>query len=195
MKLVAVSQRVEVWPDRGEIRDALDQRLLTFLRVCEYLPVPVPNGLHSDLDNWLEIVTPAAVLLSGGNNIGECSQRDSTERTLLDYSRENLIPVLGICRGMQMISQWAGSGLREVAGHVRTRHKLTGEISAEVNSYHSFAISTCPEGFDVLARSDDGEIEAIRHRSLPWEGWMWHPEREEIFASGDLRRLRTLFGA
>jgi putative glutamine amidotransferase len=46
----------------------------------------------------------------------------------------------------------------------------------------------------VIARSEDGSIEAIRHTSLLWEGWMWHPEREETFASHDIRRLKMLFG-
>ena len=44
MKIVAVSQRVDVYPDRNERRDALDQRLITFLSVAGFVPVPVPNG-------------------------------------------------------------------------------------------------------------------------------------------------------
>ena len=41
--------------------------------------------------------------------------------------------------------------------------------------------------------SGDGEIEAIRHLSLPWEGWMWHPERERVYSQDDVSRFLKLF--
>ncbi|OLS62863.1 gamma-glutamyl-gamma-aminobutyrate hydrolase family protein [Pseudomonas putida] len=197
MKVVAVSQRVDVLAERGETRDALDQRLVDFLLTGGLLPVPVPNTLSATADalqTWLDRLAPQAIVLSGGNDLGEQPARDMTEARLLEHARANHLPVLGICRGMQMLGHWAGSRLKPVSGHVRTRHRLSGRIVAEVNSYHGLALADCPEDFDVLARSEDGEIEAIGHRSLPWEGWMWHPEREQVFAVHDLARLRALFG-
>lgn len=204
MKVVAVSQRVDHYPDRNETRDALDQRLITFLLVAGFIPVPVPNGLykvvpdgqcdHGALDSWLAAVKPQAYVLSGGNDIGQFSERDLTEGWLLDHSKQHQMPLLGICRGMQMMAHWAGAGLHAVQGHVRTRHCLVGDIAGEVNSYHSFSLATCPLDFEVLSRSEDGEIESIRHLSLPWEGWMWHPEREQNFAARDVQRIKALFG-
>lgn len=195
MKRVAVSQRVDLHPERGESRDALDHRLVDFLLAAGFLPVPVPNGLVDvNLDHWLAAVSPQALLLSGGNDIGQCPARDRTEAFLLDHARSRNLPVLGICRGMQMLGHWSGVALKAVGGHVRTRHRLSGRIVAEVNSYHSQSLAGCPQDFEVLARSEDGEIEAIRHLSLPWEGWMWHPEREADFASHDVQRIRQLFG-
>jgi len=203
VKIVAVSQRVDHNPDLNETRDALDQSLITFLLIAGFIPVPVPNQLFKavsddrcnrvDLDAWLAAVKPQAFVLSGGNDIGECRERDLTEGYLLDYARQHQKPLLGICRGMQMISHWAGVGLFPVKGHVKTRHRLFGEIAMEVNSYHRFSLATCPVGFEILAKSIDGEIEAIRHRSLPWEGWMWHPERESDFSQLDIQRLKALF--
>jgi anthranilate/para-aminobenzoate synthase component II len=205
MKVVAVTQRIDVLSDRAEIRDSLDSRLVSLFLELGKLAIPVPSGLckasgdegwdFRDLDFWLAAVRPTSVVLSGGNDLGEVPHRDNLELRLLDYAKFHRLPVLGICRGMQVMADWAGVKLRPVRGHVRTRHRILGEISGEVNSYHSFSINSCPPEFDTLARSEDGEIEAIRHRFLRWEAWMWHPEREDLFIQRDLVRIESLFSS
>jgi gamma-glutamyl-gamma-aminobutyrate hydrolase PuuD len=201
LKIVVVSQRVDVFPARNETRDALDQGLIEFLLVAGCLPIPVPNYLFDGnagndiFDEWIARIAPQGIVLSGGNDVGSCPSRDLTENSLLDYAEHNLLPVLGICRGMQIIGIRAGVELRSVVGHARTRHTLSGEIICDTNSYHNLALAATPTGFDVLARSSDGEIEAIRHQTLPWQGWMWHPERERPFAFDDIERLRKLLGS
>jgi anthranilate/para-aminobenzoate synthase component II len=203
MKAVAVSQRVDALTDRPETRDSIDQKLMGFLLFSGLLPFPVPNELaqaepgasaQSDaFDDWVERVKPAAVVLSGGNEVGGCPERDRTERRLLEHARRHRLPLLGICRGMEMMAVWAGGQLKPVTGHVRTRHSLSGKLDWTVNSYHDYALDGCPPGYEVLAQSEDGVIEAMRHNDLPWEGWMWHPEREGKFPSADAERLRRLF--
>ncbi len=74
--------------------------------------------------NWITAVSPDAVLLCGGNDIGEVVERDDTERRLLSYASDRALPALGVCRGMQMMALWAGGILARVSGHVRTRHRL-----------------------------------------------------------------------
>lgn len=193
MKAVAVTQRFEEVTDRNELRDSLDQRLCSFIADAGYLPFPVPNSLDDKLINWLEKINPGAILLSGGNNVGDYGSRDRTEFSLLTFAFERKLPVLGICRGMQIMGMWAGASIRPVEGHVGSRHEVTGQINGIANSYHQFALDHCPFGFEVLALSDDGVIEAIGHQQLPWEGWMWHPEREAKFSTNDMDRIRSLF--
>lgn len=198
--LVGVTQRIDRVAGRDELRDALDQKLIHWLLHAGLIPVTIPNVLSStesprtrDIDRWLQAVRPNALVLSGGNDIGDYPERDATERHLLCWAKENCVPVLGICRGMQMLAVWAGGSLKAVDGHVRTRHSLRNGLSGTVNSYHNFSLANCPPGFKVLATAEDGEIEAIRHQLLPWEGWMWHPEREDTYELSDIMRLKELF--
>jgi gamma-glutamyl-gamma-aminobutyrate hydrolase PuuD len=195
VKAVAVSQRVDDYPQRQETRDALDQRLIQWLHTAGYLAYPVPNVLldANALAAWLDRLQPAGIVLSGGNDLGQVGSRDRTEEALLCYARQHRLPLLGICRGMQMMGVWMQSELKPVGGHVACRHTLSGEITGSVNSYHNYSLAACPSGYRVLARSEDGEIEAVRHLRLSWEGWMWHPERQDACSMQDLQRLRSLF--
>ncbi len=203
--VVGITQRIDRVAGRDEVRDALDQRLLQWVVQAGFLPVAVPNTLSRDgqpeesiLEDWLQAVRPGALILSGGNDIGEYPARDATERSLLSWAEAKRIPVLGICRGLQMMGVWAGANLVQIEGHVRTRHQLVvvsqeGEWPASVNSYHNWGLAYCPDGFAVAAKAEDGSIEAIRHNELPWEGWMWHPERETPFTPQDIKRIVRLF--
>jgi N5-(cytidine 5'-diphosphoramidyl)-L-glutamine hydrolase len=202
MKLIAVSQRVDVFPERGERRDALDQRLVHWLKAAGFLAAPVPNDLWQDdeLVAWLTRIAPCGLLLSGGNDLGESPERDHTEALLLNWAASLQRPVLGICRGMQMLAAHTGSPLQPVVGHVATRHvvlPLTGEQAwpETVNSFHKWGLIDPPQGYVALARGEDGSLEAMRHETLPWEGWMWHPEREADFHPADIERLRQLMAA
>lgn len=194
MKIIGVSQRVDHFDTIGEWRDTLDQRLVNFVAACGALAVPVPNTLinENNLTLWLRCIKPDAFILSGGNDLGSSLDRDNTEQNLLKFAFTAEKPVLGICRGMQMMAVFSGGTLKSVRNHVGTRHSLNGEIHQRVNSYHNFSLAEKPSKFSTIAYSEDGEIEAIRHERLKWEGWMWHPEREQSFNSEDVSRLINL---
>lgn len=201
MNIVAVSQRVDVWQERNETRDALDQALVRLLAQVGLLVVPVPNSLvvlkngkqdNSLLLSWLEQVKPNAILLSGGNDIGLIPERDTTERVLLDFALQKNLAVLGICRGMQMLAVYEGVKLADIEHHIATQHQLVGEINHTVNSFHGQCLIDCPNEYRVLAKSEDGNIEAIQHEKRAWQGWMWHPEREEPFMEQDIKQLKKL---
>jgi N5-(cytidine 5'-diphosphoramidyl)-L-glutamine hydrolase len=202
MTLVAVTQRTAVIGQHGEIRDTLDQRLTGWLGRCGFLVVPVPNFVAADgsggvtaLRSWIEQLSPVGVVLSGGDDPGLDQHRDQLEFGLLGMAKDMGLPVLGICRGMQIMARWAGGPLVQVSGHAGERHKISGELTGEVNSFHDLGLLEAPAGFEVTARADDGVVEGIRHSDLPWEGWMWHPERDEnasVADDVDRSRVRRL---
>ena len=195
MKKIIISQRIDYLADRNEVRDSLDQSLINLISYCGFIAVPVPNTLicSNSLSIWLTEVQPDAIILSGGNDIGEYLYRDETEFFLLNYAFSTKLPVLGICRGMQLIGIWGGMKLKKVSNHVKSEHKITGTINRIVNSYHNFSLDNVTENFEIIAKSEDNEIEAFKHTNLNWEGWMWHPEREFPFVSDDVLRIRRLF--
>jgi len=194
---IAVSQNVQIDSKRKQINDTLDHRLINWILALGAIPIPTPNSLESNLVLWLKCLKPQAIILSGGNDLGDCLERDASEITLIDYARSSKIPLLGICRGMQILAKEAGGTLSKIDDHVATRHSLlqkdnTLPLPKNVNSYHNWGLLQCPENYSVLATANDGSIEAICHNNLPWEGWMWHPEREKLFATCEIKRAKKL---
>jgi putative glutamine amidotransferase len=199
MKAVAVTQRVSVVPTYGERRDCLDQAWTKFLGSCGLLPVLLPNITETALAlcEWAGI---AGLVLTGGNDLaalgGDAPERDTVENALLDLAERRRLPVLGVCRGMQVIQQRFGIPLRRVEGHVAQRQvvRIEGE-PREVNSFHHFGACESRPPLDVWAVAADGVVKAIRHSSQPITGIMWHPERFVPYSPADVAFFRQVFVA
>ena len=203
---IGISQRIQEILCYNEKRDTIDQRIVNWVARMGLTPILIPNCLVDEmlplnkqllLGKWLKSIQLDAIILTGGDNIGETPQRDLTENFLLRYAKNRKLPVLGICRGMQMMGIFSGGLLEEVSSHVSTRHKLKFDekkylLPEDVNSYHANRLISCPKGFKVLATSTDGSLEAMVHDKMPWEGWMWHPERENNINLIDTNRFKAL---
>ena len=125
--------------------------------------------------------------------------RDEWERKLLNHALINHVPVLGICRGMQLLNVWLGGTLHQhimhVAPHTGTgpgwgAHSVAlrmGSIVAKilgpepiiaVPTRHHQAVAQVGRGLEVSARHPDGTIEAIEMPGGNFVmGVQWHPER------------------
>lgn len=194
-KLIAITQRVEYMEQIGERRDALSQEWAVLADACGFTPLPLPNRLET-VQDLLAALPVQGYLLTGGNDLsaygGDAPERDGVERYLIQAAVDKGIPLLGVCRGMQLVLDYFGTPLRRVEGHVRVEHALdNGECS---NSFHSWGAVECRAPLAAEAWSGDGVLEAVAHRDYPWiHGIMWHPERYHPVRPQDIKRIREVF--
>ncbi len=99
------------------------------------------------------------------------------------------IPILGVCLGHQAIGEAFGATVTHASRLMHGKTSLLTDVAddiifkgikkpVQVARYHSLSVqeSTLPEELEVTARSEDGEIMAMRHREYPIYGLQFHPE-------------------
>ena len=99
------------------------------------------------------------------------------------------IPILGVCLGHQAIGEAFGATVTHASRLMHGKTSLLTDVAddiifkgikkpVQVARYHSLSVqeSTFPEELEVTARSEDGEIMAMRHREYPIYGLQFHPE-------------------
>ena len=174
------------------------------------------------------------LLLAGGEDIhpkhyGEaihekCGQsdeaRDTVELTLTRWALAEGLPILAICRGIQVLNVAAGGTLyqdiaSQIPGSLKHNcwpdyprnylaHQVTvngdsqlaavlGQSRVGVNSLHHQAVKDLAASFKIVARATDGLIEAIESNDHPFVlGVQWHPE-ELVQDAPPMRRLFEVF--
>ncbi len=107
-------------------------------------------------------------------------------------------PTLGVCLGHQAIVEAFGGEIgaaRELVHGKATTVQHDGEgifrglpDGFEAGRYHSLAATRIPDELEICATAPDGEIMAVRHRTLPVHGVQFHPESVLTPVGPDLAR-------
>jgi GMP synthase (glutamine-hydrolysing) len=126
-----------------------------------------------------EEIEADGLILGGGPSLeraGKCA----------DYLKELDIPVLGICLGLQLMGTVFGGqvapgaigGYAEVQVEVVKENDILKGLPKSFKTWASHAdqVVKLPKDFEVLARSNVCEIEAMKHINRPLYGVQWHPE-------------------
>lgn len=151
-------------------------------------------------------IDPSRYNRSDARNICECDmQRDKDEWAYVDVALREKKPILGVCRGMQLLNIYFGGMLipdLPSAGYTRIVHGIpTNDVQHDVtvtnplfeemlsisagaiNSHHHQAVTVVAPPFVAYAKSMDGVVEAMGTEDLLQSfivAVQWHPERMEI---------------
>lgn len=204
---IGITLRVENFEKYNEKRDAISHEWVNFIEKMNMIPIFIPNTLKN-IQEFLEELQLEGIILSGGDNIGEEPSRDRTEQILIEFGISKKIPILGICRGMQVLNNFFGGTHKITNGnqHVSTNHEIliTDEAIIKdlksnkilVNSYHHNIISEEDLGnnLKVFALSSiDNTVEGFLHNKFPITGIMWHPERDKK-SELEIKLMRIFYG-
>lgn len=217
-KIIGISANIEIATDStcfaGCKRLRLYDEYVSSVIKAGAIPIIIPVVTDKKiLEEQLNVID--GLIISGGYDIDPLRyneephpllgqtfpERDEFEFTLVKLAMEKEIPVLGICRGHQVlnvvnggtlyqdISLKEGNNLKHIqSGHGSTvSHKIKVEKgsmlydilgeNALVNSLHHLAVKDIAPGFKVSAIASDGVVEAIEKKDDSFAmGIQWHPE-------------------
>ena len=204
-----------------------------YQRWIEDANVAVLN-LSQHQNNFDDLTKCDGIVLSGGEDVHPrfynkpeyldfCheidEQRDEFELKVLDYTTRQKLPLLGICRGLQIANIFFGGTLiphipafgkfnhsrtetvdRYHSVHVSADSQLrniVGENSGQVNSAHHQSADRIAKGFITNVLSPDGVVEGLE-REDPDKGCFlqlvqWHPERMNDLQSVFSRKIKERF--
>tara|TARA_B100001540_G_C15781163_1_gene631094 strand:- start:231 stop:851 length:621 start_codon:yes stop_codon:yes gene_type:complete len=153
-------------------------------------------SVNSNYQNFKKIIKikPKGIIFSGGNDLYCLKKkkvnliRDNLEKKILKTALKKRIPILGVCRGFQLIANHFRCKINKKRGHVRTNHtlKINKKIlgvnikTMKVNSYHNYVIKNLPKTFFFVEKCKDKTIEIAYSKKLKILNLMFHPERKNI---------------
>jgi len=152
------------------------------------------------------VMNIAGAIVTGGNDLAAVSGsrldriREDYERELVSVCKEQKLPMIGVCRGMQLLATELGATLDACDGHVGA-HELNCvapgryDFPDRVNSYHNYGIKHGANSLDVLAVAGDNIVEAFANEPGQQLGIMWHPERDEPFDEKNLELFSAYFSS
>ena len=214
-KRIGITQKIMKHPRYNEVMDCLDTNWAKLLNSLNILPVPLPLMPANSADAIWKEFSLDGLILSGGNTLVDYAdvkdiqdnlseERDDYENALLKEALLTRTPILGVCRGLQLINVYYKGKLVRIKGHAGTNHRLitqhsynSFEFPSNVNSFHDFAVPRKFLGKDLIPLAHDTEdnIEAFYHPKDKVLGIMWHPERMLPPLKSDFELIKGHFEA
>ena len=198
--IIAVSMRVQRNSSYPEDRDAISHDWIRMLDALSVTPVLVPNTLM-DPSAFLSKVGARGLILTGGNDLvanGDASadasmDRDRTESSLLDSAVKDGIPVLAVCRGLQLVNAHFGGTVERLStssgNHVAAEHRVQVTVNPLpgirldgirlVNSFHRQGVYRrgVARNLEIFATAEDDLVEGLFDPQRSITAVQWHPER------------------
>lgn len=130
---------------------------------------------------------------------------DRTQIAVVMEAVRSRSPLLGVCRGMQLLNVALGGTLHQhVGGHrstgvdpfvatdVHDLHAVSPRLRQPLLCTHHQAVDELGHGLRAIAHSRNGVVEAVEHESLPFLGVQWHPEHPSVAPEQFIELLRIV---
>ena len=189
--MIGITQRLEQNSTYYETREALSIEWGKLLSDIDFIPL----SYAKPIEKYKNI---NGVIFSGGNDLSHLNPnnlsilRDEYEKNVIAYCIKSNIPILGVCRGAQILAHYFNSTLQKMPNHINKNHQIKFKNKIyEVNSFHSYCIIKLGDNLETLAIANDNTIESFKHKELPIFGMMWHIEREKILSKPSKDILET----
>lgn len=198
-------------PENREIRDALSQEWASYFG--KFFPkvtlVPIFNNA-SQAAKMIKDLKIQGIILSGGESWGESINRDKTEKKIIEYCVKNNLPILGVCRGLQVLNKVFGGKIEKdikvisKENHVKVTHmvcldknykKIIGKENILVNSFHNqgVIVKNISKEFNIFAKTDNEVVEGMCHKTKKIMAIQWHPERKTPSLLFDQMLIKKIF--